>query len=114
MAYITKKTNRPDGRHHMPFQNAATPARKGELRAYFITFAAALAKKPTLEGLAKYLGYGPDRLTQWLHWGEVPPWVAAKLTKDYETRRRKLEKSGKRAPAAIELKALTPSLFLPD
>lgn len=111
ITYAHKTVARTSGRDCAPELKKASAARRKELKKLLVLISLELGDKPTLGSLAQYLNIGQDRLAHWLHWGEVPPWPAAKLTKDYELKRRSRACGG--TMPEIRLNQLAPSLFLP-
>ena len=98
----------------VPPKHACSRSRRTELKSLLVTMAAVLTPKANLGSLAEWLNKNPRVLSEWLHWGEVPPYAAGHLTRHYELKRRALMKTGRFTPATMALKDLAPALFLPE
>lgn len=64
-----------------PRMKRATSARRAELKRILLELAARTTGAGTLTAVAKKVGCGKDRFSDWILFGEVPPWRARQLLK---------------------------------
>jgi hypothetical protein len=111
--YAQQKIQRNRGYDCMPPKRKCTKERRAKLEMLLRLITVELTGTTTLHTLAEHLNLGKDRISHWLHWGEVSIWPAAEITKQYEAKRQKLIKEGEDPPKAITLQDLVPFAFPP-